>query len=692
MMEIKRRFRLPLLAGTALLPLMFLGASVSHIYASEPDEVDPVVEETNTEQTEDLSQELKNIANAVDTGAEETPTEDAIDQVDNGNGAQTEANVSVEYQTHVQNAGWQEKKADGEMAGTSGESLRLQGIKIQLKDQNVAGSVEYRTHIQNTGWEKQWTSNGSVSGTTSGLRLEAIQIRLTGEMADKYDIYYSVHAQNYGWLAWVKNGEAAGTAGYSYRLEGIRIQLLEKNAAAPTNLGKQSAGYIYKKVQYSTHIQNIGWQAYQADGVLSGTTGQAKRLEAIKIKVMDADPDSDLGVSYAVHIQDIGWQAAVKNGKMAGTSGQSKRLEAIKINLTGADAEKYDIYYTVHVQNIGWLGWAKNGELSGTSGGALRLEGIRIRLLEKDAAAPKKLGKTDVTYAANNYDGVQYQVSYFNSNNYDAQGANGSKAGASGKKIDSIKIKLNGKIVGTISYRSHIQNVGWESSWKKNDAEDGIDNRRTEAIQIKLSGDIANLYNVYYRTQVDDFGWLGWAKDGASAGTKSLSEPISAIEVKLVLKGSKAPGNTKFAYVDKPTMDMLAKNYSSSTNWLVMVDKTNFNVGIFKKSNGTWKKVKSSICGIGKKSTPTVEGQFTLGPYRNIVHRRPNYSYWYVVQWNGDYLFHTCLFRPGDPSPTHLVDGRMQVGISHGCVRLPVDMAKYIYYNVPDGSKVVVYH
>ena len=65
------------------------------------------------------------------------------------------------------------------------------------------------------------------------MRLEAIQIKLTGEMANKYDIYYRVHAQNFGWMGWAKNGESAGTAGYSYRLEGIQIKLVKKGAAAP---------------------------------------------------------------------------------------------------------------------------------------------------------------------------------------------------------------------------------------------------------------------------------------------------------------------------------------------------------------------------------------------------------------------------------------------------------------------------
>ena len=84
---------------------------------------------------------------------------------------------------------------------------------------------------------------------------------------------------------------------------------------------------------------------------------------------------------------------------MSGTEGQSKRLEGIRISLTGADAELCDIYYQVHAENIGWIGWAKNGESAGTEGFAYRLEGIRIMVVPKGTAAP---GSTDQAFISNN--------------------------------------------------------------------------------------------------------------------------------------------------------------------------------------------------------------------------------------------------------------------------------------------------
>ncbi|RGI18790.1 serine protease, partial [Coprobacillus sp. OM08-19] len=62
-------------------------------------------------------------------------------------------------------------------------------------------------------------------------------------------------------------------------------------------------------------------------------------------------------IQYQTHIQDIGWQGWKMKDDTSGTSGQSKRLEAIRIKLTDELAENYDIYYRVHAQEFGWLGW-----------------------------------------------------------------------------------------------------------------------------------------------------------------------------------------------------------------------------------------------------------------------------------------------------------------------------------------------
>lgn len=119
---------------------------------------------------------------------------------------------------------------------------------------------------------------------------------------------------------------------------------------------------------------------------MSGTSGKGLRLEGIEININE--PGYAVGIEYSTHVENIGWQDFVKDGAMCGTSGKGLRLEAIKINLTGTDADKYDIYYQVHAQNFGWLDWAKNGCEAGTAGFGNRLEGIRIVVVPKGDPAP----------------------------------------------------------------------------------------------------------------------------------------------------------------------------------------------------------------------------------------------------------------------------------------------------------------
>ena len=119
------------------------------------------------------------------------------------------------------------------------QAKRLEAIKIKLQKMKVSGNIEYQSHVQTYGWEKSWKKNGQLSGTSGkAKRLEAVKIRLTGEMKNKYDVYYRVHAQSYGWLGWAKNGEKAGTEGLAKRLEAVQIVLVEKGGAAPGSTEK----------------------------------------------------------------------------------------------------------------------------------------------------------------------------------------------------------------------------------------------------------------------------------------------------------------------------------------------------------------------------------------------------------------------------------------------------------------------
>lgn len=311
------------------------------------------------------------------------------------------------------------------------------------------------------------------------------------------------------------------------------------------------------RVAYATHIQKDGWQSTKSDGETSGTSGQAKRLEAIAIRVGSS---ADVGVQYTTHVQSYGWLPWVSDGFNSGTEGEAKRLEAIKIQLTGSDKGNYDIYYRVHAQSYGWLGWAKNGQPAGTAGFAKRLEAIEIVVVAKGSKAPGKTtnpyittGATKVTVPGATVPTVMYET-YVQSYGWQSYKYSGMTSGTfgQGKRLESFFVELtNTDLTGKIEYKSHIQSKGWETDWKTNGSFSGTrrESLRLEAVQIKLTGEISKYYDVYYRVHAQSYGWLGWAKNGASAGTEGLGKRLEGMEIVIVKKGGAAPGTTANSFI-----------------------------------------------------------------------------------------------------------------------------------------------
>ena len=126
-------------------------------------------------------------------------------------------------------------------------------------------------------------------------------------------------------------------------------------------------------------------------------------------------------------------------------------------------------------------------------------------------------------------------------------------SGTSGRslRLEAIQMRLdNQRYAGDIEYKTHIQNIGWESSYRKNGQISGTSGRslRLEAIQIRLTGEMAKKYDIYYRVHCQEFGWMGWAKNGQSAGSAGYSYRLEGIQILLVEKGKAAPGSTANAF------------------------------------------------------------------------------------------------------------------------------------------------
>lgn len=137
---------------------------------------------------------------------------------------------------------------------------------------------------------------------------------------------------------------------------------------------------------------------------------------------------------------------------------------------------------------------------------------------------------------------------------------------------------------------------------------------------------------------------------------------------------------------DLSAMMLRANSYSSSTPYIILVNRSTCKVGVFQGWQGCWTPVMYWDCAVGKPSTPTVSGVFRVGSRGYYFDSYGSRCFWYT-QFYGDYLFHSVLYYPNGS----LMDGRVGMALSHGCVRLQINNAKWIYDNIPSGTTVVVY-
>lgn len=138
---------------------------------------------------------------------------------------------------------------------------------------------------------------------------------------------------------------------------------------------------------------------------------------------------------------------------------------------------------------------------------------------------------------------------------------------------------------------------------------------------------------------------------------------------------------------DQRAMITKAQNYYSDTSYLILVNSKTHKVGVFKGSSYNWQLVWYWNCTTGAPGSPTVKGTYKVGSRGKSF--GSGYTCWYWTQFYGNYLFHSVLYQPG--SMSRIQDGRLGISASHGCVRLDIECARWIYNNIPTRTRVVSY-
>ena len=187
------------------------------------DAVDRLVPSTGGQGLEEAdAPDATTSARAVPDAAEDPDApaaDDAPEDPDIAEDPATDDAPVLSYAAHVSYVGWMAPVTDGMQAGTTGQARSIEALELALAWPGHEGAVEASAHVQDIGW-MDWAS-GMVGTTGQGRHMEAVCLRLTGELAERYDVWYRVHAANVGWLGWASNGETAGTTGLGWGIEGI---------------------------------------------------------------------------------------------------------------------------------------------------------------------------------------------------------------------------------------------------------------------------------------------------------------------------------------------------------------------------------------------------------------------------------------------------------------------------------------
>ena len=461
--------------------------------------------------------------------------------------------ASVSVKAHVSNIGWMSAVSDGKVAGTTGRGLSLEALNCGLEWYGHNGGIQLRGHVSNVGWQS-W-GNGSCGTTGQSKALEAVQMRLTGDAANAYDIWYSVHSADYGWLGWAKNGEPAGTAGKSKAAQAVKVVLVPKGGAAPGSVAGAFLGDADKLCLSSSGLNGKAVGSTSGTNVVIGSKGGCL-LSSVSLAVAGVTEGGS--VDYRVLSHGSGWSKSWASNGRSASGGAGASVKAVQIKLSGTLASKYDIWYRACDSASGWSGWASNGASAGRAHGASGLSAIQLKLVKKGAFAPgSSKGAFDDSCGAPT---VIAQAHVANAGWLNPV-KGGDVAGQTGKSrsLQALRVAVDG-IAGSVEFSSHVADIGWQGYVSGASYSGTVGRSKAiQAVKLRLTGDVAQKYDIYYRVHVANYGWLGWAKNDAIAGTTGLSKQAEAIQIKLVKKGSSdTPVSDVPAYVAVPPLAVSA--------------------------------------------------------------------------------------------------------------------------------------
>ena len=137
----------------------------------------------------------------------------------------------ITVQAHVENYGWMNASSASAgswvSGGIGGQSLRLEAIKLTLT--GIAATqytLMYRVHVEGIG-TMNWVSDGQVAGTTGeSRRIESVEIKLVPKASASCDGYVSTGSMNLV----LRAAPSASSAKLASMPKGARVTVLDSKA------------------------------------------------------------------------------------------------------------------------------------------------------------------------------------------------------------------------------------------------------------------------------------------------------------------------------------------------------------------------------------------------------------------------------------------------------------------------------
>jgi len=144
-------------------------------------------------------------------------------------------------------------------------------------------------------------------------------------------------------------------------------------------------------------------------------------------------------------------------------------------------------------------------------------------------------------------------------------------------------------------------------------------------------------------------------------------------------------------------VDPVSQPVENTTNdpdmFRLTIDLTNKVVKVYKKAGNEYVLYRLMICTIGQSGYSTPKGTFYLTGYHVRFGYFSKYNCYaqYWSQIKGQILFHSILFSRKENTAYRATSyNNLGKAASHGCVRLSVPDAKWIYENCPKGTQVTI--